>query len=98
MSHGYHPETQREDGPVLWDGCDECEERAATGADAVVNCLDPDRFRRACRRAWKMQTAGLDDADMFQTCERQTIWFLAAVLVQLERSQPAAFAYLVGEP
>lgn len=81
MSHDYHPPREKF-GPLVWDGCDECEERARQGVDCVINGMDPERFQEALVRAWRWQLHGLDD---IQGCEQQTIWALAAVLVGLQR-------------
>lgn len=90
MSHDpHHVQPGYSPDQVLYDGCAECDRRAAS-ADHGLSYLDVPTFERAWTRAHQWQTVGLPDL-----AHNEVLLFtmLVSVMVQFER-RGIPFGYL----
>lgn len=82
MTHNHHESLPGyEPGQIWYDGCEECEQRAARLPESIGD-LDGEQFRAAWQRAGELQTDGIPDAS---EAELGLLRTLAMVQVQLER-------------
>ena len=86
MSHDYHDRSRFPD-TIIFDGCRECDERAAVPIVALLN-LDSENYQALRERMWAMEFSGTRDT--YRSANEARVGSLLYYIAVLEERHGAA--------